>query len=248
MKITNNTVLITGGSAGIGLEAAKLFSANGNKVIITGRNKQRLEDAVSSLENTTGIVSDISNGEDVNALVKTLENDFPDLNLVMNNAGHATLYDIADSEGAFGIAAEEMLTNYLSIIRLNEELLQLLKRQKEAAIINVSSIVAIVPGRLVTYSASKAALHSYTQSLRIALNKSKVKVFELMPPLVDTQFSASIGGNTGISPTEVATELIKGLEKDHYEIRVGRTQDIYDLFRISPEQALKAMQPDAVTA
>jgi uncharacterized oxidoreductase len=244
MKTTNNTVLITGGSAGIGLEIAKLFSANGNTVIITGRDKQRLDKALAQLKNATGIVSDVSRKEDVTALVRILEQDFPDLNMVINNAGRAILYKIDNSEGAFEIAEEEMLTNYLSVIRLNEKLLPLLKTQKEAAIVNVSSVVAIVPGSLVTYSASKAALHSYTQSLRVALHRTcNIKVFELMPPLVDTEFSAIINGSTGIPPSQVAQEFIAGIEKDIYEIRVGKTQYIYELFLKSPEEALNVMQP-----
>ena len=244
MKTTNNTVLISGGSAGIGLEIAKLFSANGNKVIITGRDKKRLDKALSQLPNATGIVSDVSKKEDTEALVTTLKNDFPDLNIVINNAGRAILYDIAHSEGAFENAEDEMLTNFLSVIRLNEKLLPLLKTKEEAAIVNVSSIVAFVPGSLPTYSASKAALHSYTQSLRIALSReSQVKVFELMPPLVDTEFSEMINGHNGISPGVVAQEFINALENDVYEIRVGRTQDIYNLYLKSPEEALLAMHP-----
>jgi uncharacterized oxidoreductase len=245
MKTSNNTVLISGGSAGIGLEIAKSFSARGNKVIITGRDQQRLEKALEQLKGATAFVSDVCKKGDVDVLVVKLKSDFPSLNIVINNAGRAVLYDIADSKGAFEIAQEEMLTNYLSVIRLNEELLPLLKTQKEAAIVNVSSVVALVPGRVVTYSASKAALHSYTQSLRTALSRSSaVRVYELMPPLVDTEFSAMIGGGNGIAPSKVAQDFIEAMEKDIYEIRVGKTQDIYELYLRSPAEALKVMQPE----
>src|SRR5882757_1228734 len=190
MNTTNNTVLISGGTAGIGFEIAKLFSANGSKVIITGRDKDRLDKAVAQLKNTTGILSDVSNAADVDKLVTTIKQDFPELNIVINNAGRAQLYNLATAENIFDIAADEMLTNYLAVIRLNEKLLPILSAQKEAAIINVSSVVAFVPGSLATYSASKAALHSYTQSLRFALtDQPNIKVFELMPPLVNTEFS-----------------------------------------------------------
>lgn len=238
MKTTNNTVLITGGSAGIGLEIAKLFSEKGNHVIITGRNKERLDQAASTLKNVTAITSDVTSEAAVKKLVEKIKLEFPTLNLVVNNAGNAFLYDLSDSVGAFDMAKDEMLTNYLSVIRLNEQLLPLLKKQQEAAIVNVSSIVAFVPGSLATYSASKAALHSYTQSLRIALEDTSIKVFELMPPLVDTQFSAPIGGNNGISPAVVAEDLIKALEENDYEIRVGQTEDLYQLFLSSPARAL----------
>lgn len=243
MNITNQTVLITGGSAGIGFEIAKLFSAKGNKVIITGRNRERLDRALQFLPGAVAIQGDVSDAADVEAWVEKINREHPDLGILINNAGAAFLYNLATAEvNAYEKAAEEMLTNYLSVIRLNEELLPLLRQQKEAAIVNVSSIVAIVPGSLATYSASKAALHSYTQSLRIALESiSAVKVFELMPPLVNTEFSAPIGGSAGIEPSIVADELIKGLENDEYEIRVGQTELIYRLFLSSPSEALKAM-------
>lgn len=243
MRTTGNTILITGGSAGIGLEIAKLLSATGNQVIITGRNQDRLDTALSQLPNAVGILSDVSDAADVESLVARLNSEFPTLNIVINNAGRALLHNLLTDRNGFDVAEDEMRTNYLSVIRLNQLLLPQLTMQAEAAIVNVSSIVAIVPGSLSTYSASKAALHSYTQSLRIALAKanSNVQVYELMPPLVDTEFSAPIGGKNGISAARVAAELLDGLKNDTYEIRVGNTQVIYDLYLKSPEDALMAM-------
>ncbi|HLZ86257.1 MAG TPA: SDR family NAD(P)-dependent oxidoreductase [Puia sp.] len=244
MKTSNNTILITGGSAGIGFAIAKTLGAN-NKIIITGRDQQRLKAAAAKLPNTTAILGDVSDAKDVDKLVATLNRDHKDLNIVINNAGKASgIYDLA-TEGidAFTRAGEEMLTNYLSVIRLNERLLPLLKKQPEAAIVNVSSIVAIAPGgRLPSYSASKAALHSYTISLRQALSKTNVAVFELYPPLVNTEFSAEIGGATnGIAPSVVADDLLKGLEQDTYDIRVGRTAELYQYYLANPQEAIKAM-------
>jgi uncharacterized oxidoreductase len=133
----------------------------------------------------------------------------------------------------------------LSIIRLNQELLPLLKANGEAAIVNVSSIAALVPNHVIpTYAASKAALHSYSQSLRITLAKTTdIKVFELMPPLVNTEFSTEIGGENGIPPKEVADDLISAFENDTYEIHVGRTAQLFQLFLQSPADALLAMNP-----
>ncbi len=244
MNTTKNTVLLVGGTAGIGLEIAKLLSAGGNKLIITGRNPERLANALQQLPSATGIVSDTSKKEEVAALVARIRKDFADLNMVINNAAAAHVYTLGKTENVFDLAADEMLTNYLSVIRLNEQLLPLLAAQPEAAIVNVSSVVAFVPGSLATYSASKAALHSYTQSLRISLARiGKVKVFELMPPLVDTEFSKPIGGSNGIPASEVASAFLQALETDQYEIRVGKTQFIFDLYRKSPEDALLALNP-----
>jgi uncharacterized oxidoreductase len=242
MKSTNNKILIIGGSAGIGFEIAKLLSTD-NKVIITGRDEQRLLAAAAKLKHVTAVVSDVSDAADVQKLVKLLYAEHPDLNIVINNAGKAFVYDLsADGVDGFDKASQEMQTNFLSIVRLNEKLLPLLRRQPSAAIVNVSSIVAFAPGaRLATYAASKAALHSYTQSLRFTLANTNVKVFELMPPLVDTEFSVEIDGYKGIKPVVVAEALLNSIEADHLEIRVGQTEEFYRFYLSSPEQAMIAL-------
>jgi uncharacterized oxidoreductase len=243
MKITNNTILITGGSAGIGFEIAKLFVKHGNHVIITGRNKERLDKAAAELTNATAIVSDITKTRDVEALTARISKDFPQLNMVINNAGNAFIYNLATpGVNAFEKAGEEMLTNYLSVIRLNENLLPLLSKQAVAAIVNVSSIVAFASNtKMVTYGASKAALHAYTQALRLTLEDTGIKVFELMPPLVDTEFSTEIGGSNGIPPLVVAQDLIDGIENNKYEIHVGRTAEFYNQFFAPSANAVLAM-------
>lgn len=245
MKNTNNTILITGGSAGIGFETAKLFSEQGNHVIITGRNEERLKHAAAQLKNVTAIACDVSRESDVLALVKKLNVEFPQLNMVINNAGRALLYNLShEHANAFENAADEMMTNYLSVIRLNEQLLPLLKKQTEAAIVNVSSVVAFVPGiSLPTYAASKAALHSYTQTLRLSLKDTNIHVFELMPPLVNTEFSQGIGGANGIAPSVVAQDLLNAVKNNEYEIHVGNTAFMYKEFLASPAKALKLMNP-----
>lgn len=243
MKTSQNTVLLIGGTAGIGLEIAKQLTALDNHVIVTGRNQERLDAVAASLNNVTTILSDVSKATDVDALVDRVKADFPQLNIVINNAGRAILYNLADpGQDAFANAEDEMLTNYLAIIRVNQKLLPILKQHTEAAIVNVSSIVAYVPGvTLPTYAASKAALHSYSTSLRLSLEETPVKVFELMPPLVDTEFSKEIGGHNGIKPGVVASDLLTALANDDFEIRVGDTAKMYEFFRQSPVDALNAM-------
>jgi uncharacterized oxidoreductase len=242
MKTTKNTVLITGGSAGIGLSIAREFLAKGNEVIITGRDEKRLSDAAAKLGGkVTTIVGDVSKPEDVDRLVARVQKDFPHLNILVNNAGKADLYDKDLQRGAQQ-AGEEMLVNYVSVIGLTERLLPVLRQQTEAAVVNVTSVLALVPAIVVTtYSASKAALRSYTHALRLLLQKTPVKVFELLPPLVNTEFSKGIGGEKGISPDVVAEQLLDSLARDVFEIRVGQTEDIYKLHLSSPEQALLAL-------
>lgn len=244
MKTTKNTILITGGSAGIGFEMAKLFVQKGNHVIITGRDAKRLEAAAAQLQNVTAIVSDVSKPEEVASLVSRVEAEYPNLNLVINNAGRAFAYQLLPNANAHDKAADEMNTNYLSIIRLTEALLPLLNKQPEAAIVNVSSIVAFVASyRTPTYAASKAALHSYTQSLRFTLEKegTATKVFELMPPLVNTDFSQEIGGSNGIAPEVVANDLLHALENNQYEVHVGQTAALYQLTFSAPDDAFQAL-------
>lgn len=243
MKTTGNTILITGGGSGIGFETAKLFAQKGNKVIITGRNAKKLEEAVQYIENGSFISCDVTDEQQVQQLVKTIEKDFGSLNILMNNAGQAMLYKLGEAPNAYKNASAEIMTNYLATVLLTDSLLPLLKQQKEAAVINVSSIVAFSPGLMLpTYSASKAALHSYTQILRLSLSQtSTVKVFEVMPPLVDTEFAKDIASETKISPLAVAEELVKDMEANHYEIKVASTKDFYQHYLSSPENALLSM-------
>jgi uncharacterized oxidoreductase len=243
MKTTKNTILITGGSAGIGFEIAKSLSEQGNYIIIVGRDQARLDMAKASLKNVTAIKADVSKAEELTMLVESVKKNFPKLNIVINNAGRAIVYHLND-EGHDSVAnaEDEMLTNYLAVVNLNQQLLPLLKQQAESAIVNVSSVVAYVPGiNLPTYAASKAALHSYTTSLRLSLLGTNVKVFELMPPLVDTEFSKEIGGHNGIKPQVVAEGLLEALKNNDFEIRVGDTAKIYELFLSSPSEALNVL-------
>jgi len=243
MNISNKTILITGGGSGIGFEIARLLSQKNNNVIITGRTESKLQKAVSQLRNVSYITADSNNEEDVNSLVETVNNKFGGLDILINNAGGAYAYTLGEGADASGKANSEIQTNYLSVVRLIEKLLPALKKSTEAAIVNVTSIVAFAPGlNIPTYSASKAALRSYTQILRYTLAKTTgIKVFELMPPLVNTELSADIGGENGIPPAEVADDLMKGLENDVFEIHVGQTAGLYGLFLQSPLEALNAL-------
>lgn len=244
MKLINKTVLLTGGGSGIGLDTAKLLSAKGNKVIIVGRNGDKLQRAAAGLPNVIPFAADISNANDVKKLVKKVQDEFPELSVVINNAATAYAYQHTPQADAFDKASEEMLINYLSIVRLNEKLLPVLRQQPEAAIVNVSSIVVFSPSiHIPTYSDTKAALHSYTVALRHALSvDTKVKVFELMPPLVATHLSKEIGGlENGMPSLDVAQALVDGIGQDVYEIHVGQTKEFRELFFSNPTAAFNTL-------
>ena len=178
MNTTNNTILVTGGSAGIGLAMARQFSNAGNRVIILGRNAARLEAAQKEIPGITAIQCDVTKPEEVQQLVQRLHAEFPQLNMLINNAGSAYVHNLSSGNGAAAKAAEEMNTNYFSVISLTEQLLPLLKQQETAAIVNVSSIVVLCPARpcyLFRQQSSLACL--YTLSLRLALNKTAISKY-----------------------------------------------------------------------
>jgi len=240
MKTSGNTVFISGGSAGIGLAIAKKLSAAGNKIIINGRSEERLQSALKELDNAVAIQGDLSVKADRVRIAADLKTNYPELNIIINNAGSAFMNDLSDvNNNSAEKAAQEINTNYISVIDFTTLTLPLLLAQEEAAIVNVSSIVVFRSNKyLPTYAASKAALHSYTQGLRDALaTNDRLNVYELYPPLVNTEFSAEIGGANGIPPSEVADELFAALEKNQFEVPVGDTKKIHALVNPITEQA-----------
>ncbi|HTI93155.1 MAG TPA: SDR family NAD(P)-dependent oxidoreductase [Puia sp.] len=244
MNTTNKTILVTGGGSGIGFQIAKLFSEKGNRVIITGRNEEKLKEAAIKLKNVNYLAADVTKEKDLDNLVTFVTSNYAGLDILVNNAAVTTIYKLGADADAFEKAKGEIETNYLSVINLTEKLLPVLGKQPEAAIVNVNAIIGLAPSiHMPTHSASKAALRSYTQVLRFTLESagSAIKVFELMPPLVNTEFSKAIGGANGIPAEEVAQSLLKGLENDTPEMRIGRTDQFYQTFFAGSEQAVAAL-------
>ena len=243
MKTSKNTILITGGSSGIGFETARLLSKLDNTIILVGRNEEKLKAAAGKLHNVHFITADVTKEKDMNKLVATVYRSFPQLNILMNNAACATIYDVSNSLDGAIIAKEEMDTNYFAAISLTNKLMPLLKSQTEAAIINVSSGVAFASSLSVpTYSASKAALHSYTQALRLGLRRdSNVKVFELMATFVDMEFEIGFQSGLKESPRDAAEILVQSLAVDRYEARVAPAEQLYNTFLSQTDQVLLAL-------
>lgn len=241
MNTQNNTILITGGGSGIGLETARKFAALGNKVIIAGRNIEKLNAAADSLDNVSVIQCDVTVESDLDALVQQVESHYPGLNILINNSGSAHQYSLNENSNAYDGARKEIEINYLAPVRLTEKLLPFLKKNAASAVINITSVVAIVPWAVMpTYSASKAALQSYTRLLRLSLSKSNVKVFEVLPPLVDTEFSKNIPVDK-MPPSAVADAIISGVAEDNFEIRIGFSDHFYNINKESPEKAFNAL-------
>lgn len=186
MNMNDNTVLITGGGSGIGRALAEAFHAEGNQVIIAGRRKEVLDETTAANPGMKAAVLDIENSEEIQSFSEQLKVDSPALNVVIHNAGIMRAEDLRD--GAIDGAEATVATNLLGPIRLNAALLPLLETQPQATIMTVSSGLAFVPmAATPTYCATKAAIHSYTQSLRYQLKDTSVQVLELIPPYVQTE-------------------------------------------------------------
>ena len=223
MKTIGNTIFISGGSAGIGLAIAKKFNQAGNKVIINGRNEERLQKALSELTDAVGIQGDLSIEADRIRIAEDLKINHSDVNIIVNNAGAAFGYLLSETTNAHEKAQIEMNTNYFAIIHFTEVMIPHLLEKEESAVVNISSIAVYGSHKfLPTYGATKAALHSYTTALRQTYEEQKnLYIYEVYPPLVNTDFSAEIGGAAGIPPSEVADELFIGLENNLFDIPVG---------------------------
>jgi uncharacterized oxidoreductase len=229
MKTTGNTIFISGGSAGIGLAIAKKLNAEGNKIIINGRNEERLQNALQQLNNAVAIQGDLSVEADRVRIAENLKNNHPEVNVIINNAGAAFAYLLNETQNAHEKAAIEMNTNYFSVIHFTELLLPHLVQKTEAAVINISSIAVFGSHKMLpTYGATKAALHSYTLALRQTYEEQQnVQIYEVYPPLVNTDFSAEIGGANGIPPSEVADELFLALKKNQFDVPVGDSKQFF---------------------
>ena len=247
MNITGNTILVTGGSSGIGFEMARQFVTRKNKVIITGRDGKKLQNAKQQLGEVTAIRNDVGNPDDVEKLYELVAKDFPDLNILINNAGIMQMINLQDNNLSTMELTKEIDINLKGTILMSNVFLPLLKHNNNPAIINVSSGLAFVPLPVVpVYCSTKAAIHSYSLSLRAQLRNTDVKVFELTPPLTKTGL---IGGfaeedikGIPIMPAEdLVAAFLKGLARDEYEIRAGQAGLLRFMSRFFPNFILRQL-------
>ncbi|MBR0955013.1 SDR family oxidoreductase [Bradyrhizobium canariense] len=226
MKLTENTILISGGATGIGFALARQLSERGNRVIVCGRRKASLDKARSEVSAIITRTCDITSDESRRAMVDWLNANHPDLNVVINNAGVQNRRDFNQADALKNLD-QEVAVNFTAHVHLIGEILPLLRRNKRALIVNVSSGLAFAPlADVPIYCASKAALHSFTLSLRHQLRPTGVRVVEMIPPIVDTGLGGGVrsAGTTGqgmMSPTEFATDALSQMENDQDEILVG---------------------------
>ena len=228
MNLTGNTILITGGGSGIGRGLAQELHALGNLVVIAGRRRQALEETTAANPGMKSLTLDIEDPAAIRAFAAQVATEFPALNVLINNAGIMRAEDLLEQKDLTDAEAI-VTTNLLGPIRLTAALLPHLQKQSRAAIVNVSSGLAFLPLALTpTYCATKAAIHSYTESLRYQLRATPIEVIELIPPYVAThlmngaddphampldQFIAEVMEilKTQPTPAEICVEAVKGL-------------------------------------
>ncbi len=247
MKISGNTILITGGATGIGLALAELFLRDGNRVVICGRRKENLLEAQRKFPQIQIKVCDVAEADERQALYDWITSYYPGMNILVNNAGIQRMVDFTKGTADLSNGEDEIRINFSAPVLLTAMFIPQLMKLEEAAIMNISSGLGFVPLTIVpVYCATKAAMHSFTWSLRHQLRKTSVKVFEVIPPTVDTNLDRGARGERkqeyrGIPASEVAKATLAGMAKDEFEITIGQSQGLRDGTRQEAELIFQRM-------
>ena len=247
MKTQGNTVLITGGATGIGFSLAEAFVKAGNQVVICGRRETKLRDAKTKLPQVYTMVCDLSKNDERRLLYEWARSNFNEVNILVNNAGIQRMIDLKKGINELSAGEDEIEVNLKACVHLSALFIPSFLKKKEAAIINVSSGLCFVPIAIMpVYCATKAAIHSFTLSLRYQLRDTSVKVFEVIPPTVDTELDKGARAqrgqeDRGIPPVEVAKATMKALEINQYEVPVGMAENLRTGARTNPEQLFQNM-------
>ncbi len=240
MILSNNTILITGGSSGLGLELAKHFLQLNNKVIICSRSNKKLEEAKKLLPEVEIFQCDISAQEECEKLANWVEKNHPTCNVLINNAAIVHNTNFVTDAYMIDKSVAEIKTNLIAPITLSKLFIPILAQNTNPYIINVTSGLAYIPRTAYPiYNATKAGLHSFTQVLRNQLESSTITVTEVLFPVVDTPFHKGNAPKIAIGAEEAVNELFIGLKKGKPEIRIGKVEMLYKLSRFFPSFAYK---------
>jgi uncharacterized oxidoreductase len=248
MTPTDNTILITGGTSGIGRELAREFHARGNTVIIAGRRQALLDEITAEHPGMAGYVLDVEDAASIVAFAARVVTEHPALNILVNNAGVMIPEDLTQPQAALAIAEQTVAINLLGPIRLTAALLPHLLAKPKATVVNVTSGLAFVPlAATATYSATKFGLHAYTEALRHQLRNTSVEVIELAPPGVQTDLMPGHAQDPAMMPlAEFMAETLAQFDADPTprEVLVERVKFLRNAEREGRyDQAFAALNP-----
>lgn len=245
MNLSQHKILVTGGTRGIGLSLAAVFTSRGSEVAVCGRDENRLAEVRQRLPNITALRCDLTDVPALPDFVSRLRSSFGTPTVLVNNAGIQFNHTWPECDASDLVAklTSEIAVNLTSPLALTALLLDDLMRSDSAAIVNVSSLLALAPKRSApVYCATKAAVRSFSQGLRYQLEPyPHVRVVEVLPPLVETAMTSGRGGKK-ISPEQAADEIVKGLEAGASEIYVGDAKKLRVLHRLAPGFVAKLMR------
>ncbi len=214
----------------------------GNEVIVCGRDTKKLETVHTENPAIDTFPCDIASDHDQRRLVEYISQKYTNLNVLINNAGIQHNYDFSDTKNHAGLIEEEVNINFLAHVKLTDRFLPVLIQRPSAAIVNVTSALALVPKQSAPiYCATKAAMHNFTKALRYQLEDTPVRVFEIIPALVDTEMTKG-RGKSKITPEALATEALRGIESNKYEIRIEKTKILFALNRFLPSVAARIIR------
>lgn len=244
MDLQNSTILITGGTSGIGLELVKQLTNEGATIIVTGRNAEALQKTKTRYPGVHTFRSDVSQSEDIEKLYHEVTEQFPALNMIINNAGLMRLIDLRDTSISLENINLEVATNLTGTIQMTHRFLPHLLQKKEAAIINVSSGIAFMSySAAPVYSATKAGVRAYTQALRLQLEDTNVKVMEIIPPGVNTNlqndWTVQPNASQMMPVDKMVAVIIKGIRTNQKEIKPFLINVIKTASRLMPNLLLK---------
>ncbi|WP_342424009.1 SDR family NAD(P)-dependent oxidoreductase [Paenibacillus sp. FSL E2-0178] len=244
MKLKNRTILVTGGTSGIGFAFAKSFLGMGNTVIITGRSQQRIDQIVKNNPGLIGMTADVSDPQSVEQLAKELTIHYPKLDIIFNNAGIIHEFDLFDETITYEHITAEIATNLNGTIYITKALLPLLAKQQEAMVVNVSSLLAnITVANAPTYSATKAGIHMFSDALReqIRAKGKNIHVMELCPPVIsetnltDTFDEGFMNKVISLPLAKLVKVGIKGMEKNKIRVNAGFTKVMRFSMKFAPD-------------
>ena len=245
MKLNNNTILITGGGSGIGFALALALSKYDNEIIVVGRSRDKLEAACNVISNASFYCCDLSQEAHRTDLIESLYSKHPRLNVIINNAGAMVVENLATRPKTTVDDRNQFSINYEAPVHLTLGLMDLLRSQSNATIINVTTALVYVPFPAApSYCASKSALHAFTAALRVQLVSSAIEIYEIFPPIVKTTMSRELGLK-GMDVDDFAQSVVMKLREGVFEIRVGQSKFLYLLSRYFPSFIQKKMNQHA---